>query len=53
MKASGEEIEELEVVNLGAEVPHPDRVVLLARQDTVGVVVQLVPTTKYYEMQEF
>ena len=39
LEAGWEEIVELEVVYLGAEVPDPDRVVLLARQDTVGVVV--------------
>ena len=43
LEAGGEELVEHEVVNLGAEVSHPDGVVLLPGQDAVRVVVQLVP----------
>jgi len=43
LEAGGEELVEHEVVNLGAEVSHPDGVVLLPGQDAVWVVVQLVP----------
>lgn len=46
LEAGGEELEELEVVDLGAEVAHPHRVVLLPGQHTVRIVVQLEPTTK-------
>ena len=39
LEAGREEVVELEIVDLRAEVPHPDGVVLLPGQDTVGVVV--------------
>lgn len=43
LEASGEELEEREVVYVRSEVAHPDAEVLFAGHQTVALVVQLEP----------